>query len=126
CQYTVTIKTGCVDHAGTDANVNAVFFTSQGQTLMFRNLDHKNYNDFERCHTDVFGGLSAPCLGEYDHICKMELSHDNWGGEAPWFVEWVEIAPPETDEPYKFSQPTQFVVRAWLEYDSLRYKVNYC
>ncbi|EFJ26204.1 hypothetical protein SELMODRAFT_413347 [Selaginella moellendorffii] len=38
----------------TDANVDIIFTSLSGVTLTYRNLDHTNYDDFERCSTDVF------------------------------------------------------------------------
>ncbi|EFJ26041.1 hypothetical protein SELMODRAFT_98610, partial [Selaginella moellendorffii] len=96
CDYTITIKTGCVYLAGTDANVEIILFSLSGVVIRYNNLDNKNHDDFEYCNMDVFH-LIGSCLSEYDKICKIIISHDNSGAYAGWYIDWVDVSSSSTD-----------------------------
>ncbi|KAF7217360.1 lipoxygenase homology domains 1 [Nothobranchius furzeri] len=86
--YTVRIKTGDKKYAGTDANVFMTLFGSKDDTgiiTMKASKTHKN--KFERYTTDEFT-VEAVDLGP---LQKIRIGHDNCGGSAGWFLDWVEI-----------------------------------
>ena len=68
-QYKVTVRTGDVRGAGTDANVFAQLFGENGDTGE-RRLESSG-NNFERGHTDEFG-IEAVSLGE---LTKIRIGH---------------------------------------------------
>jgi lipoxygenase homology domain-containing protein 1 len=82
----VTVKTGSIKGAGTDANV---FITLNGEKNKI-NRHHlkksdKNSNIFERDNTDVFtfeetdvGRVSCSCLSsDDDHLCRLIVAENN-------------------------------------------------
>ncbi|KAI8492300.1 Arachidonate 5-lipoxygenase [Branchiostoma belcheri] len=85
-KYRVSVKTGDVQFAGTDADVYLAFYDGHGKRSRDVKLDVIWRNDFERGSTDVFKlgdlGLTGPIL-------QIEV----WRGPLPddWYVEKVEI-----------------------------------
>jgi hypothetical protein len=84
-QYTVTIKTGDVRWAGTDARVYITLHGDKGSTAE-QYLDRKG-NDFERdSQRDyVFKGID---IGTPEQI---RLRHDNTRPGEAWYVDWVKV-----------------------------------
>ncbi|CAH1238363.1 ALOX5 [Branchiostoma lanceolatum] len=85
-KYRISVKTGDVQFAGTDADVYLAFYDGNGKRSRDVKLDVIWRNDFERGSTDVFKlgdlGLTGPIL-------QIEV----WRGRVPddWYVEKVEI-----------------------------------
>lgn len=67
--YKVTVKTGSIRGAGTDANVFAQLFGENGDTGE-RKLEASG-NNFERGQTDTFG-IEAVSLGD---LTKLRIGH---------------------------------------------------
>ncbi|KAK3589063.1 hypothetical protein CHS0354_008713 [Potamilus streckersoni] len=84
-KYEVTVKTGDVKFAGTDANVFIRFCGSAGLTDKLK-LDNSK-NNFERDMTDEFV-LHAENVGP---LTKIVIGHDNFGPGAGWFLDHVEV-----------------------------------
>jgi len=84
-QYTVTIKTGDIRWAGTDARVYITLHGDKGSTAE-QYLDRKG-NDFERdSQRDyVFKGID---IGTPEQI---RLRHDNTRPGEAWYVDWVKV-----------------------------------
>jgi len=84
-QYTVTIKTGDIRWAGTDARVYITLHGDKGSTGE-QYLDRKG-NDFERdSQRDyVFKGID---IGTPEQI---RLRHDNTRPGEAWYVDWVKV-----------------------------------
>ncbi|EFJ26202.1 hypothetical protein SELMODRAFT_98734, partial [Selaginella moellendorffii] len=119
CKYKIIIKTGCVWLAGTNANVDIIFTSLSGVILAYQNIDHKNYDDFERCNTDVFN-VQGTCLSEYDKICKVIVSHDNTGSNAGWYIDWIDFSTPSNNFAVHFD------IGTWIEQDNLAYVGDTC
>ncbi|XP_030048769.1 lipoxygenase homology domain-containing protein 1 [Microcaecilia unicolor] len=97
--YTVRVKTGDKKNSGTDANVFLILYGEKDDTG-FINLkaSKTNKNKFERGKTDVFT-VEAVDIGE---LKKIKIGHDNKGGSAGWFLDWVEIDAPSLGKCIRF------------------------
>jgi hypothetical protein len=103
--YRITVVTGAVEYAGTDANVYITLFGSNGNSGE-RLLDNAADN-FERGTTDVFD-IQMRDIGE---IRRIRIRHDNWGNCPGWFLERVIVHKEDTDEEWVFP------CHRWLAYD---------
>jgi hypothetical protein len=101
-KLTVKVKTGDVENAGTNANVNIRFFFSNGFYTDWRTLDKFNHDDFERNGEDTFTIYPELMYGnmyvtlesqgiELNSIDAIEIKHDNSGERAGWFVDYVMV-----------------------------------
>uniref|UniRef100_A0A8C5H2G2 Lipoxygenase homology domain-containing protein 1-like n=1 Tax=Gouania willdenowi TaxID=441366 RepID=A0A8C5H2G2_GOUWI len=97
--YTVRIKTGDKKYAGTDANVFMVLYGSKDDTGLINLKASKSHkNKFERGMIDEFT-VEAVDLGP---LKKIQIGHDNGGGSAGWFLDWVEIDAPSLGQKLRF------------------------
>ncbi|KAG9355040.1 hypothetical protein JZ751_001753, partial [Albula glossodonta] len=97
--YKVSVMTGDVYGAGTDANVFLTIYGNLGDTGE-RKLSNSenNKNKFERGGVDKFT-IEAVDLGE---IYKIKIRHDNTLIGADWCLDQVEVVDVETEEVYLF------------------------
>ncbi|MFB2881686.1 PLAT/LH2 domain-containing protein [Floridanema aerugineum] len=87
--YNVTIKTGDVGGAGTDADVRIQLFGDLGETDSSGYLlDKSGYDDFERGDQDTYQVRTDKELG---NIEKVRLWHNNAGSGAGWYVDWIKV-----------------------------------
>ena len=101
--YQITVETGDVRGAGTDANVYITLHGSKG--VMTDRLLESHPDNFERGRTDVFTVRSND-LGEIE--C-LGVSHDNSGPSPAWYIERVLVA---EDKPC--GQSYVFLCQKWL------------
>jgi len=94
--YKVTVRTGKVRGAGTDANVFIVIY---GEVLDSgrKNLDNSS-NNFERGQTDVF---RFDCMDLGD-LKKILIGHDGTGPGAGWYLQDVSIKNERTGWEWNF------------------------
>ncbi|GFN87702.1 hypothetical protein PoB_001420800 [Plakobranchus ocellatus] len=98
--FNVSVKTGDVRGAGTDANVFLKIFGTSGDTGNLQLRQSENASDkFERGRTDQFK-LEATDIGK---IKKIKIGHDNSKPGAAWFLDEVQIDVPSKGEHYTFS-----------------------
>ncbi|KAJ8309048.1 hypothetical protein KUTeg_013922 [Tegillarca granosa] len=83
--FTVTVQTGNVRYAGTDANVFIQITGSKGMTEKIQLDDAKN--NFEKGMVDEF----QVELFDVGKIEKINIGHDSSGPGAGWFLDWVRI-----------------------------------
>lgn len=102
--YTVSVHTGDVKYAGTDANVYVTIYGEKGDTGS-RQLSNKWKNDFERNQIDKFT-IEAADLGK---ITKVRIGHDGTGRGSGWFVDHVDV---QRDGAEK---ETSFPCQRWLD-----------
>eukprot|EP00854_Cymbomonas_tetramitiformis_P003095 gene3095-3928_t len=102
-QYQVTIHTGDLRGAGTDANVSIVVYGDKGDTGL-RKLDN-SANNFERAMVDHFH-FSHANLGKVERI---QLGHDNSGFGPGWYCQQVEV----TDQ--SSGDVTSFPINKWFD-----------
>ncbi|XP_056097903.1 lipoxygenase homology domain-containing protein 1 isoform X1 [Rhinichthys klamathensis goyatoka] len=97
--YTLRIKTGEKKHAGTDANVFAILYGENDDTGIINLKASKSHkNKFEKGMIDEFT-VEAVDLGE---LHKLRIGHDEAGGSAGWFLDWVEIDAPSQGQRLRF------------------------
>ncbi len=85
--YKLSIKTGSVEGAGTDADVTIKIYGTLYNTQDLVLNEHKNKNVFEKDNIDTFL-IETEDLGEVE---KIEIWHNNkWFG-ADWFLESCTI-----------------------------------
>ncbi|XP_016111282.1 lipoxygenase homology domain-containing protein 1 [Sinocyclocheilus grahami] len=97
--YTLRIKTGEKKHAGTDANIFAILYGENDDTGLINLKASKSHkNKFEKGMIDEFI-VEAVDLGE---LQKLRIGHDNSGGSAGWFLDWVEINAPSQGQRLRF------------------------
>uniref|UniRef100_A0A8C3USI3 Lipoxygenase homology domains 1 n=1 Tax=Catharus ustulatus TaxID=91951 RepID=A0A8C3USI3_CATUS len=88
--YEVSVVTGDVRAAGTNAKVFMQIYGETGKTELII-LENRS-NNFERGATDIFKvdvfTVKAIDLGE---LKKLRIRHDNTGTSPSWFLERVEI-----------------------------------
>ncbi|KAK5871016.1 hypothetical protein PBY51_003919 [Eleginops maclovinus] len=97
--YSVSVRTGDMYGAGTDANVYLTIYGDLGDTGE-RKLakSENNKNKFERGEVDKFS-IEAVDLGQ---VFKIHIRHDNSMIGADWNLDQVEVLDLETDEVYMF------------------------
>ncbi|XP_069074999.1 lipoxygenase homology domain-containing protein 1-like [Pleurodeles waltl] len=99
-EYLITVYTGDVMGAGTDAKVHIVLtgeHGSSGTVHLTESLEHKN--PFERAKVDTFR-ITTKRLGG---LFKLEIGHDGKGYGSGWFLEKVEITDFSDNEMHTFS-----------------------
>ncbi|KAM4708199.1 lipoxygenase homology domain-containing protein 1 [Discoglossus pictus] len=97
--YGVSVVTGDIYGAGTDANVFITIYGDLGDTGERKlSKSETNSNKFERGQVDKFT-IEAVDLGT---IFKIKIRHDNTMLNADWYLERVEILNEVTEETYLF------------------------
>ncbi|XP_043937953.1 lipoxygenase homology domain-containing protein 1 isoform X2 [Protopterus annectens] len=97
--YKVSVYTGDVSGAGTDANVFLTIYGDLGDTGERKlSKSETNKNKFERAQVDRFT-IEAVDLGQ---IFKIKIRHDNTMLNADWYLEKVEILDEDSEESYLF------------------------
>nr|XP_015194523.1 PREDICTED: lipoxygenase homology domain-containing protein 1 isoform X1 [Lepisosteus oculatus] len=97
--YTIRVKTGEKKHAGTDANVFAILYGEKDDTGIINLKASKTHkNKFEKGQIDEFT-VEAVDIGM---LKKLRIGHDNSGGSAGWFLDWVEIDAPSLGQRLRF------------------------
>ncbi|KAG8456825.1 hypothetical protein GDO86_002563 [Hymenochirus boettgeri] len=97
--YSISVFTGDIYGAGTDANVFITIYGDLGDTGERKlSKSETNSNKFERGQVDKFN-IEAVDLGT---IFKIKIRHDNKMLNADWYLERVEILNEVTEETYIF------------------------
>ncbi|XP_074659812.1 lipoxygenase homology domain-containing protein 1-like [Tubulanus polymorphus] len=95
-KYMVTVYTGTVRGAGTDANVILQMFGSLGDSGEIKLNNSKN--NFEKGQKDEFT-VSCPHIGKLDRI---RIGHDNKGPAPGWFLDKIIVDDMEMSKVYEF------------------------
>ncbi|TKS84776.1 Lipoxygenase -like proteiny domain-containing protein 1 [Collichthys lucidus] len=97
--YQVSVMTGDVYGAGTDANVFLTIYGDQGDTGERKlSKSETNSNKFERGSEDKFT-LEAVDLGI---VFKIKIRHDNSMISPDWYLDQVEVYDEDTEEVFLF------------------------
>lgn len=96
--YTIWVKTGDQNLAGTDSNVFIQLFGTTGQTESIL-LPAQDVFSFESGSTDKYV-LEVPDIGELTRCC---VGHDNSEGDSGWYVVDVRVQDDETDREWVFT-----------------------
>lgn len=98
-QYTIYVKTGDVQFAGTNANVYIKLYDSKGNKTKYFHLDKILRDDFERGHLDDF------LLEDEADLCDIsmiELWRDTSGLWDDWYVNYIQVQTEKSEETYSF------------------------
>ena len=109
CDYVITVVTGDVKGASTQANVtfSAAGITEDGRTTVINQTRLDNApNNFERGRTDTFK-IRAVDLGTLKHV---RIGHDNSGHNPGWMMESVSVL-----NRTKGWEHTMFPKKMWLD-----------
>ncbi|XP_028828916.1 lipoxygenase homology domain-containing protein 1 isoform X1 [Denticeps clupeoides] len=97
--FTLRVKTGDKKYAGTDANVYAILYGTKDDTGIINLKASKNHkNKFEVGQVEEFT-VEAVDIGK---LKRIRIGHDNSGGFAGWFLDWVEIDAPSLGQRLRF------------------------
>lgn len=96
--YTIWIRTGDDNLAGTDSHVFIQLFGTTGKTDSIH-LPPRDIFSFESGSTDQYV-LEVPDIGELTRCC---VGHDDSEGDSGWYVVDVRIADDETDREWTFT-----------------------
>ncbi|XP_059690106.1 lipoxygenase homology domain-containing protein 1 [Gavia stellata] len=97
--YKISVFTGDIYGAGTDANVFLNIYGDLGDTGERKlSKSETNFNKFERGQEDTFA-IQAVDLGI---LYKIKIRHDNSMFSPDWFLEKVEILDETTEESFVF------------------------
>ncbi|KAM7368820.1 hypothetical protein PAMP_013127 [Pampus punctatissimus] len=97
--YKVSVMTGDVYGAGTDANVFLTIYGDMGDTGERKlSKSETNSNKFERGSVDKFT-IEAVDLGQ---VFKIRIRHDNSLVNADWYLDQVEVVDVDTEEVFLF------------------------
>ena len=96
--YVVIVHTGCVEYAGTDANVYVTLFGSKSDSVEKR-LDTANYDDHEECTQTSYEIRTRDDLGDLRFI---KIRHDNKDDGPGWFLDWVIVRHSVTGQEWGF------------------------
>ncbi|KAM9262068.1 lipoxygenase homology domain-containing protein 1 [Morus bassanus] len=97
--YKISVFTGDIYGAGTDANVFLNIYGDLGDTGERKlSKSETNFNKFERGQEDTFT-IQAVDLGI---LYKIKIRHDNSMFSPDWFLEKVEILDETTEESFIF------------------------
>uniref|UniRef100_A0A3Q3VSS6 PLAT domain-containing protein n=1 Tax=Mola mola TaxID=94237 RepID=A0A3Q3VSS6_MOLML len=97
--YKVSVMTGDVYGAGTDANVFLTIYGDQGDTGERKlRKSETNSNKFERGCVDTFT-IEAVDLGQ---VFRIKIRHDNSMMSADWYLDQVEVLDEDTEEVFLF------------------------
>ncbi len=106
--YTIEVRTGNVEYAGTDANVCMRIYGTEGTTAEFQ-IDDQNDN-FERGRLDRFV-VNLPDVGT---PYRIMIRHDDTGRHSDWFLESVRVINGNGN------RSANFTARTWLAHGGLR------
>ncbi|WP_131739818.1 PLAT/LH2 domain-containing protein [Actinomadura roseirufa] len=102
-RYEITVETGNVENAGTDANVSITLY---GQTTSAGPIGLDDSRDnFERGATDRF----VVDLTPVGRLLSIVIGHDNSGNKPGWYLNRVFISDP--------SETAEFPAYRWLATD---------
>uniref|UniRef100_A0A3P8UHJ0 Lipoxygenase homology PLAT domains 1 n=1 Tax=Cynoglossus semilaevis TaxID=244447 RepID=A0A3P8UHJ0_CYNSE len=97
--YKVSVMTGDLNGAGTDANVFLTIYGDLGDTGERKlGKSETNNNKFERGCVDKFT-IEAVDLGQ---VFKIKIRHDNSMMNADWYLDQVEVLDVDTEEVFLF------------------------
>uniref|UniRef100_A0A8C4ECX3 Lipoxygenase homology PLAT domains 1a n=1 Tax=Dicentrarchus labrax TaxID=13489 RepID=A0A8C4ECX3_DICLA len=97
--YKVSVMTGDVYGAGTDANVFLTIYGDLGDTGERKlSKSETNSNKFERGSVDKFT-IEAVDLGQ---VFRIKIRHDNSLVSADWYLDQVEVVDEDTEEVFLF------------------------
>lgn len=86
--FTLVVKTGDQEGAGTDANVWVVLEDEQGRKTPRVKLDKIFYNDLERAKRDTY---NVECPEDFGRLTRIRLTRDTRGIADDWFCDYIHV-----------------------------------
>ncbi|EXB93681.1 Polycystic kidney disease protein 1-like 2 [Morus notabilis] len=130
CVYTIYVKTGSIIRGGTNSNISATLYASDGfenridDVEKWGGLMGPDHNYFRRGSIDIFSGRGS-CSDA--PICGLKLTSDGSGPHPGWYVDYVDLT---SAGPHIRCQKRRFIVDRWLSIDvppySLTAVLDYC
>ncbi|XP_065836583.1 lipoxygenase homology domain-containing protein 1-like [Oscarella lobularis] len=99
--YQVTVETGDVQGAGTDANVFLVLYGDEGKSDQV-SLKDRGKSNFKRAQVDTFK-IEANDVGK--ELTKIRIGHDGKGIGSGWFLTKVVVTRREDDDDSSWTFP---------------------
>ncbi|XP_050205060.1 PLAT domain-containing protein 2-like [Mercurialis annua] len=123
CAYSISIKTGSRNDAGTDAKISLKFSDMEDSAINISNLEKygvmEGGHDYsENDQLDLFT-YTGPCFT--NPVCYIKLSHDNSGNKPGWYVKYVEIT---TSSNSAAPIRKHFDVNQWLALDEPPFQIS--
>ncbi|XP_046342930.1 polyunsaturated fatty acid 5-lipoxygenase-like [Haliotis rufescens] len=97
----VSVRTGDLQGAGTNANVSIILHDNHGTTSPKINLNHFFRDDFERGNTDKFE-LQRTQTERLCKLDKLEIFRDDSGFGSSWYVERITVENKSNGDVYTF------------------------
>eukprot|EP00118_Oscarella_pearsei_P018809 m.194954 g.194954 ORF g.194954 m.194954 type:complete len:1783 (+) comp39514_c0_seq3:1043-6391(+) len=98
--YRISVNTGDVFRAGTDAHVFVVLFGEENSSEVLHVTQSLcSGNKFDRNKTDIFVFEISTGLG---HLKSVKVWHDNKGFGAAWFLDSIQVCDESTGRVYDF------------------------
>jgi hypothetical protein len=95
--YSVAVRTGDVDNAGTDSDITINLVGDKGPTGP-KYLDTPNYDDFERKAVNTFS-FTAPSVGDIKYII---ITASPKGSGPDWWLDFIVVTDTRTKKMWTF------------------------
>lgn len=122
CDYTLRVKTGLQEYAGTNSTISVILSNSYS-SLNIPDLETWGATVFivylERGNLDVFSGNNKPCL--LGDLCRVTLISEGTGTKQGWYVEYVEVTIESSLIP---STQDFFVFNQWISVSDPPYRLH--
>ncbi|KAL0399593.1 UNVERIFIED_CONTAM: PLAT domain-containing protein 2 [Sesamum radiatum] len=125
CVYTVYVKTGTKENAGTDSTINLGLLDAYGNGFEMYDIKGQGglmgpgHNYFEAENIDIFS-IVGSCLA--NSICLMYLRSDGKGYMPGWYVEYVDVF--TASKIMNRCDHEYFTVNEWLVLDEPPYNLT--
>ena len=120
--YTITVKTGTVENAGTDSVISLKLSNRNNENLEIKNLEfwgamEPGHDYYEKGNVDVFTGTAQ---GFDSPLCFLQLTSDGSNKWPGWYCEYVNVVVSGQNVSYK----QNFRVQQWLALDESPYTLT--
>ncbi|XP_050216243.1 PLAT domain-containing protein 3-like [Mercurialis annua] len=124
CTYMISVKTGTMQQAGTDAVVSLKFSDLENPAVYIKDLENYGIMEFGHDYFEFdnldFFSYTRRCFPK--PVCYIELSHDNSGKYPGWYVEYVDV---RSSGGYSIRETKKhFAVNQWLAKDEPPYQLS--
>ena len=111
-RFQVSVTTGDLKGAGTNANVFLVLYDETGMASSSLKLDKAFHDDLERGRTDEYRGPRSDT--DFGTVSEIEIWRDDAGLFSPWFCDLIVVKDNNTGQSQAF--PVQRWIKAGVHY----------